>query len=189
METTTITTTTTTITHTTTTTSTREQEQQQQSKLYMMSDQKDLFQLLVIIFIDYFYRIFITRPISIIKNYSRHPLSITLLFLFLFPIYLFIQFIISFISFVSRFFASKRQGSSEFIKHFFGGQTVSDATSFINHQHHTTQQPTRRRDEEEQEEDDDMQQWLERCSICFESKLDLCLDYCRDQFCLNCFQK
>ncbi|KAI7896653.1 uncharacterized protein EV154DRAFT_411197 [Mucor mucedo] len=34
-----------------------------------------------------------------------------------------------------------------------------------------------------------MQQWLERCSICFESKLDLCLDYCRDQFCLDCFQK
>ncbi|ORX49478.1 hypothetical protein DM01DRAFT_1325654 [Hesseltinella vesiculosa] len=35
----------------------------------------------------------------------------------------------------------------------------------------------------------DLSYWVERCSICFDARLDLCLDYCRDQFCLDCFQK
>ncbi|KAI8968370.1 hypothetical protein BDF20DRAFT_827849 [Mycotypha africana] len=33
------------------------------------------------------------------------------------------------------------------------------------------------------------QPFLERCSICFDSKLDFCLEKCRDQFCLDCFRK
>ncbi|CAO3625467.1 unnamed protein product [Cunninghamella blakesleeana] len=36
---------------------------------------------------------------------------------------------------------------------------------------------------------DDFSYWIERCSICFDSRLDLCLDYCRDQFCLDCFRR
>ncbi|KAI8098578.1 uncharacterized protein BX664DRAFT_319063 [Halteromyces radiatus] len=36
---------------------------------------------------------------------------------------------------------------------------------------------------------DDLSYWIERCSICFDARLDLCLDYCRDQFCIDCFQR
>ena len=36
---------------------------------------------------------------------------------------------------------------------------------------------------------DEMDYWLQRCSICFDSQLDLCLDYCRDQFCIDCFER
>ncbi|KAI8335828.1 hypothetical protein BC941DRAFT_398671 [Chlamydoabsidia padenii] len=36
---------------------------------------------------------------------------------------------------------------------------------------------------------DDLSYWMERCSICFDARLDLCLDYCRDQYCLDCFQR
>lgn len=36
---------------------------------------------------------------------------------------------------------------------------------------------------------DDMDYWLQRCSICFEAQLDLCLEYCRDQYCLDCFRR
>ncbi|RUP49081.1 hypothetical protein BC936DRAFT_143322 [Jimgerdemannia flammicorona] len=35
----------------------------------------------------------------------------------------------------------------------------------------------------------DIEYWLQRCSICFDAQLDLCLDYCRDQFCRECFRR
>ncbi|KAF1800639.1 hypothetical protein FB192DRAFT_1284245 [Mucor lusitanicus] len=41
----------------------------------------------------------------------------------------------------------------------------------------------------DEDDEDDLNRYLERCSICFDSKLDLCLEYCRDQFCLECFQR
>ena len=46
-------------------------------------------------------------------------------------------------------------------------------------------------EEEEEEEDDhqDMDYWLQRCSICFDAQLDLCFEYCRDQYCLECFRR
>ncbi|KAG0329793.1 hypothetical protein BG004_002246 [Podila humilis] len=34
-----------------------------------------------------------------------------------------------------------------------------------------------------------MEYWLQRCSICFDSRLDFCLQYCRDQYCRDCFQR
>ncbi|KAL0089479.1 hypothetical protein J3Q64DRAFT_1636422 [Phycomyces blakesleeanus] len=34
-----------------------------------------------------------------------------------------------------------------------------------------------------------MDYWLERCSICFDARLELCLDHCRDQYCLDCFRR
>ncbi|KAI9472927.1 hypothetical protein BDB00DRAFT_776526 [Zychaea mexicana] len=34
-----------------------------------------------------------------------------------------------------------------------------------------------------------MDYWLQRCSICFDAQLDLCLEYCRDQYCLDCFRR
>ncbi|KAI7855658.1 hypothetical protein BDC45DRAFT_505572 [Circinella umbellata] len=34
-----------------------------------------------------------------------------------------------------------------------------------------------------------MDYWLQRCSICFDAQLDLCLEYCRDQYCLECFRR
>ncbi|KAJ3124489.1 E3 ubiquitin-protein ligase arih2 [Nowakowskiella sp. JEL0407] len=39
---------------------------------------------------------------------------------------------------------------------------------------------------EELEEDMD---WLTKCSICFDNRLDFCLQGCRDQFCRQCFQQ
>ncbi|KAI8061186.1 hypothetical protein BC940DRAFT_245397 [Gongronella butleri] len=36
---------------------------------------------------------------------------------------------------------------------------------------------------------EDLSYWIERCSICFDARLDLCLDYCRDQFCTGCFRR
>ena len=36
---------------------------------------------------------------------------------------------------------------------------------------------------------DEMEHFMNRCSICFDAQLDLCLEYCRDQYCLDCFQK
>ncbi|KAF1802135.1 hypothetical protein V8B55DRAFT_1584525 [Mucor lusitanicus] len=38
-------------------------------------------------------------------------------------------------------------------------------------------------------EQDEMEQFMNRCSICFDAHLDFCLEYCRDQYCLDCFQK
>ncbi|KAG0018131.1 E3 ubiquitin-protein ligase arih2 [Entomortierella chlamydospora] len=35
----------------------------------------------------------------------------------------------------------------------------------------------------------DMEYWLQRCSICFDARLDFCLEFCRDQFCRDCFQR
>ena len=120
----------------------------------LIKNSKDIIQVLIIIFIDYLYRLFILAPISTIKNYSKHPISMSLLFLLLFPFYLFFKFILILFSFVL-----------------------------------TKHQPDTRQDEEEDDEEEDIQKWSERCSICFDAKLYLCLDYCRDQFCLSCFQK
>ncbi|KAI7906419.1 uncharacterized protein BX663DRAFT_496350 [Cokeromyces recurvatus] len=39
------------------------------------------------------------------------------------------------------------------------------------------------------EEQNYMEPFINRCSICFDSQLDLCLEYCRDQYCIECFQK
>jgi len=39
------------------------------------------------------------------------------------------------------------------------------------------------------ESPEDMEYWLQRCSICFDAQLDFCLEYCRDQFCYDCFEK
>jgi hypothetical protein len=36
---------------------------------------------------------------------------------------------------------------------------------------------------------DDMEHFMNRCSICFDAQLDLCLEYCKDQYCIECFQK
>ncbi|ORX99710.1 hypothetical protein K493DRAFT_257031 [Basidiobolus meristosporus CBS 931.73] len=35
----------------------------------------------------------------------------------------------------------------------------------------------------------DIEYWLQRCSICFDAQLDFCLDYCRDQYCRDCFKR
>lgn len=40
-----------------------------------------------------------------------------------------------------------------------------------------------------QNNEDEMDYWLQRCSICFDAQLDLCLEYCRDQYCLDCFRR
>ncbi|KAI8815454.1 hypothetical protein BJ742DRAFT_17450 [Cladochytrium replicatum] len=37
--------------------------------------------------------------------------------------------------------------------------------------------------------DQEMDHFLSRCSICFDSRLDFCLQACRDQFCRPCFQR
>ncbi|CEP08598.1 hypothetical protein [Parasitella parasitica] len=62
------------------------------------------------------------------------------------------------------------------------------------HQQHQQQQQQRRPslfdlNDDDDLEEDDLNRYLERCSICFDSKLDMCLEYCRDQFCIECFQR
>lgn len=37
--------------------------------------------------------------------------------------------------------------------------------------------------------EDDMDLFLDRCSICFDAQLDMCLEFCRDQYCVECFQR
>lgn len=151
---------------------------------------KDVLRLLIFILINYLYRTFISTPISFVKSYSRHPISITLIFLILFPIYLLLQLLISTFKFISNLSILKQQ--EKLIHFMFGGNIDNDQITKSNRQWNMGNSNRRRHREEinnNDEEDDDIQQWLERCSICFESKLDLCLDFCKDQFCLNCFQK
>ncbi|CAO3662408.1 unnamed protein product [Rhizopus stolonifer] len=38
-------------------------------------------------------------------------------------------------------------------------------------------------------EEDQMEAFIDRCSICFDSEHDLCVESCRDQFCIECFRK
>lgn len=35
----------------------------------------------------------------------------------------------------------------------------------------------------------DVEYWLHRCSICFDTQQELCLNRCRDQFCRDCFNR
>lgn len=147
---------------------------QQNEKVFMMHGSRDLVRLLIIIFIDYLYRVFVLTPISIVKSYSRHPISISCLFIFLFPIYLLLQLAVSVIKYLNRLPAL-----NHIINYVIGDDNGKSSSA-----HFSTL-----RQHEDEDEEDDMQQWLERCSICFESKLDLCLDFCKDQFCLPCFQK
>ncbi|CAO3612181.1 unnamed protein product [Cunninghamella blakesleeana] len=47
-------------------------------------------------------------------------------------------------------------------------------------------------DEEEEDyddEEDQMEYWSQKCSICFDATLDICLNYCNDQYCVECFEK
>ncbi|KAG1539330.1 hypothetical protein G6F46_009034 [Rhizopus delemar] len=39
------------------------------------------------------------------------------------------------------------------------------------------------------EEEDQMEIFIDRCSICFDAQHNLCVESCRDQFCLECFIK
>ena len=126
-----------------------------------VQEPQSFFRLLVIISIDFFYNLLICKPISALKSYSKHPLSIATAFLFMFPVYFLFHLVLSVIKITIQFTAPQN------------GKTAI-RRRYIN---------------EEEESEDDMQQWLERCSICFEAKLDLCLDSCKDQFCLECFEK
>lgn len=110
---------------------------------------------LIYIIIAYLFR----KPISILKSFSSHPLSILSLFLLLFPIYLIAQYTLSFLKYL-----------------FYWPKNSSHILEL-------------QKQQQELDEDDEFLKYLESCSICFESKLDFCLDYCRDQFCLDCFQK
>ncbi|KAI8340378.1 hypothetical protein EDC96DRAFT_611180 [Choanephora cucurbitarum] len=39
------------------------------------------------------------------------------------------------------------------------------------------------------EDQNEMEHFMNRCSICFDAQLDFCLEYCKDQYCIDCFQK
>lgn len=38
-------------------------------------------------------------------------------------------------------------------------------------------------------EGDDIEHFLNCCSICFDAQLDMCLEHCKDQYCIDCFQR
>lgn len=68
-----------------------------------------------------------------------------------------------------------------------GGAATTTTTTLTS----ATEEQDRHYQDEDDEDDpqDNMEYWLQRCSICFEAQLDLCLDYCRDQYCLDCFRR
>lgn len=74
--------------------------------------------------------------------------------------------------------------------------TTASLTSATEDHHHNNHNHIHHHDDDDDDDDDDnddpqdnMEYWLQRCSICFEAQLDLCLDYCRDQYCLDCFRR
>ncbi|KAI8996822.1 hypothetical protein BDB01DRAFT_768656 [Pilobolus umbonatus] len=150
-----------------------------------INNSRDIIQLLLTILIDYVYRMFILTPLSVIKSCAKHPVALALLFLFLFPFYLFTQFIFTFLSLIKRMINPKKT------RNFMTDQRVFNDNMVGQNESITMQLQQLRLQSAEGIMDDsaDMQIWLERCSICFESTLDLCLEYCKDQFCLDCFQK
>lgn len=44
-------------------------------------------------------------------------------------------------------------------------------------------------EDDEVEDEDQMEYWSQKCSICFDAPLDICLNYCNDQYCVECFEK
>lgn len=161
----------------------RQQQHHQQQQDEKMNDSTYLFHLLTILFIEYLYRLFIQTPVSAIKTWSKHPVSLLILFLILFPIYLLTQCCISVSKCISKIIIIPRDIRFLYILNiFFSGKKEQQQSSLFN--------LTNMNDEDDEDEDeDDLNRYLERCSICFDSKLDLCLEYCRDQFCLECFQR
>lgn len=144
----------------------------------MMNDSKNIIYLLFIMLIEYMFRKFILTPVSIITKYSCHPISIFVMFLFLSPFYIFTKCVICAAKYIGKIALLPKNQQYIFILNVFFGNlnNRNDWITRESRRHHLNNE-------------DEMQQWVERCSICFESKLDLCLDFCRDQFCLECFQK
>ncbi|KAI8147897.1 hypothetical protein BJV82DRAFT_593823 [Fennellomyces sp. T-0311] len=68
--------------------------------------------------------------------------------------------------------------------------TTTTTTTTASFRHNTTAPSTpsshHSMDDDDQE---DLGYWVQRCSICFDAQLDLCLEYCRDQYCLDCFRR
>lgn len=67
--------------------------------------------------------------------------------------------------------------------------TLTSATTEDDDRHHNNHIHHDDDDDDDDDPQDNMEYWLQRCSICFEAQLDLCLDYCRDQYCLDCFRR
>ncbi|KAL9558065.1 hypothetical protein MBANPS3_001088 [Mucor bainieri] len=156
------------------------QQHQQQQANGKMNDSSYLLHLLTIIFIEYLYRLFIQTPVSAIKAWSKHPLSLLVLFLILFPIYMLTRCCISISRFLAKIVVIPRDIRFLYIINVFftSNKEEPQRPSIFDLAHMN-----------DQDDEDDLNRYLERCSICFDSKLDLCLEYCRDQFCLECFQR
>ena len=157
----------------------RQRQQQRQQQNDKMNGSAYLFHLLTIIFIEYLYRLFIQTPVSAIKTWSKHPISLLILFLILFPVYLLTQCCISVSRCISKIMIIPRDIRFLYILNiFFSGKKEQERPSLFDLANMN-----------DEDDEDDLNIYLERCSICFDSKLDLCLEYCRDQFCLECFQR
>jgi hypothetical protein len=123
-------------------------------------------QLLIHVFLDYLYELFIITPYLILKRFIHHPLFMSLVLVVVFPLLLFIRIVVGIWNFISS-------------------STPTTNKKPLNRERNESRMFHTFDDSEE----DELNQWQERCSICFESKLDLCLGYCRDQFCIDCFQQ
>ncbi|KAI8374780.1 hypothetical protein BD560DRAFT_393214 [Blakeslea trispora] len=139
---------------------------------------KSLVYFIFAIFLEYMYCIFVSTPLLVIKSYAKHPISISLIVVFLFPSYLIAQCFITAARYILNILYLSREQKYLFIFHFLFGHTHPLTA-------HLQQQEGMMRSDRA----DDMQKYMEGCSICFERKLDFCLEYCRDQFCTDCFQK
>ncbi|KAL7324597.1 hypothetical protein PS15p_209770 [Mucor circinelloides] len=155
------------------------QTHQQQQADGKMNESTYLLHLLTIICIEYLYHLFIQTPVSAIKAWSKHPISLLILFLILFPVYVLTKCCISISRFMAKIMVIPRDIRFLYIINvFFSSSKEQQRPSLFDLAHMN-----------DDDDEDDLNRYLERCSICFDSKLDLCLEYCRDQFCLECFQR
>ncbi|KAI8091179.1 uncharacterized protein B0P05DRAFT_256570 [Gilbertella persicaria] len=143
----------------------------------VLNDFKYLVYFVCLVFLEYIYRVFILIPLSTVQAYAKHPIFISLIVVFLFPTYLVAQCIITAVKHMIKIIILPKEQKYLFIVNFFFGYTNPFATHLQRQENMTPS------------ENGDIQKYLERCSICFDAKLDLCLEYCRDQFCTDCFQK
>ncbi|KAI9314401.1 hypothetical protein BX666DRAFT_1966224 [Dichotomocladium elegans] len=121
-------------------------------------------------------------PLRLIRSLLfNHRLFVGLICLCLFPVFLFTTLVSSFLGLVINHIAYHHHSRPSSPSSRRAASIPSSPTSSSPHMDD--------RSTSRSYGQNDMDYWLQRCSICFEAQLDLCLDFCRDQYCLECFSR
>ena len=111
---------------------------------------------------------------------SSQRLLVRFTCLCLFPVFIFTTLISSLLGIIINHMVHNSTASS----------SSGDSSNSPTFRHSTTAPSTPSSHHSMDEDDqDDLGYWVQRCSICFDAQLDLCLEYCRDQYCLDCFRR